>query len=235
MAPLPASLPPAFAALLGLGLMAMGGFGLAGLGPATQAWSAAAVERRAAPDGAWLNEAAAPMNTRRYATQAAWLRPLHDMAPERRIAWLDAGIADMQAHLARAPADGHAWMVLAWLRQQRLGPVPAVLDALRQSYATGRFELVISVSRIYLALALHAALPEALRREVALEIALMADHRHNADILRGLADAAVAAGPAMEAMVLERAAALDPLAAGLLRAMMAEQRRSRGLPDGAAP
>ena len=219
------------ATLFGLSLVAAGGLGLAGLGPATQAWSAAAIARRPADAGAlaWVDEAVTPMNARRFATQAAWLRPLHEMEPAARLAWLDAGIADMVAHLARAPSDGHAWMVLAWLRQQRLGPVPAVFEALRQSYTLGRFELVISMQRIYLGLALHAAMPPAMQRQVALEIALMADHRHHAEILRRLADAAVAAGPVLEAMVLQRAAELDPMAAGLLRGMMAAQRRARGL------
>ena len=220
---------------LGLGgcLVAAGLMSLSGNGPARQADSAALsalLSGQSHSAMAWFRREAEPPITRRFEANRAWLTALATVEPERRAAWLDAGIADLSAQLLRRPTDGHAWMVWAWLRNLREGFGPAVLDGLRQSYAHGRFEMLISMDRVYLTLGLLPALPADLRREALLEARLMGNHRLNTRFLFRLADAAAAAGPETAQHVIEQAAGNDALSAGLMTSFIAEARRARGYP-----
>lgn len=219
------------AMVLGLALMAAALMGLLGSGPVRQADSAAfrlEVAQQSAPPG-WFRLAAQPVNVRRFEANRAWLSSLAAVEPEQRRAWLDAGLADLAGQLAQRPADGHAWMIWAWLKHLRGEFGPAVFNALRLSYAHGRFELLISMDRVYLTLAMLPLLPDDLRREALLEVRLMGDHRLNTRFLRRLADAAVAAGPDAARLAIEQADLNNALSGGLMTNLIAEAARQRGV------
>lgn len=66
-----------------------------------------------------------------------------DVAPVVRPAMLISAENVVRARLAEAPADSHAWIRLAVLRDARLGLDATTLEALRMSRLTGRREFAV--------------------------------------------------------------------------------------------
>jgi hypothetical protein len=163
----------------------------------------------------------------RLRASETWMEALAAAEPARRVAVLEAGIAALEAHLARMPADALAWAVLAQFRALRLGLGEPVLAALRMSYRTGRHEMAVSMWRIATVLWLFPLLPPDLRAEAEREMAVMAIPFRSTNIVFRLADAAVAAGPDREEAVLRAAATISEVAEARMRMLLSDRRGAR--------
>ncbi len=122
------------------------------------------------------------------------------LAPALASLLLAAALLPLWRPLPPRVADARAWLDAAEAAEAAGAPAQAMAP-LRLSYLAGRWELPLVERRLSLALALWPGLPDDLRREVALELAGLADAPQGRAILARLrADLPPAARAMLEAL-----------------------------------
>ena len=147
---------------------------------------------------------------KRRAAVADWLAAVQQAPADQRAAVTADGIRALELQLSATPTDGFAWLALASFRQNSGGFGEPVEMALSMSYFTARRELFVMGLRSYFSLSLWSVLPEDLQREARWEISALCEPGRDTAILRNLARAAVAAGPAQVELVSEVAGGVSP-------------------------
>lgn len=138
---------------------------------------------------------------KRRTAVADWLAAVQQAPIGQKASVTASGIKALELQLSATPTDGNAWLALASFRQSAGGYGAPVEMALRMSYFTARRELFVMGLRSYFSLSLWSVLPDDLQREARWEIAALCEPGRDLAILRNLARAAVAAGPAQVELV----------------------------------